>query len=91
VYFSTREFIEQALERKVEPFHDLLMQLYLFHSPDHSSLLIKAIEALKDIIDKNGNDEHLPGGLKRVSKGALVMFKRKLASLNELRQFEAFS
>jgi hypothetical protein len=56
---------------------------WLYRDGQGAKLLDKAINALKTMVD--GDGEVKSGGLEKVSKGALLMLKRQLKDLEELR------
>jgi hypothetical protein len=84
VYFQTREFIQYALTNRPLPFGDVLQWLYLDTSEGAPHLLGNSIEDLESILSSSGRQ--LKAGWKaQPSKGALMILRRKLESLKELR------
>jgi ubiquitin-conjugating enzyme E2 O len=86
-YFRARAFIHHALTNDVAPFQQELDFLYRNTADDAPQLLVKAIEAARDIVDRSadGSEEGERDGLRKVSLGALVMLKRQVEKLEKLR------
>jgi len=86
VYFQSRAFIIWALRTPPAPFDGVLRWLYVNNSDQAPDLMSKAIQALKAVVDDNGEGLVNPGGMSHsISKGALTLFKRYLDSLQELQ------
>ncbi|USP78954.1 hypothetical protein yc1106_06228 [Curvularia clavata] len=87
-YFRARAFIHHALTHEVEPFKQELEYLYLSQEEDAPKLLDKAIAAAKDIVERSedANQEGERDGLRKISLGALVMLKRQIEKLDQLKK-----
>jgi len=86
IYFQSRGFIEHALQLMPTPFADVLSWLYLDQSNQAPKMIEKAIDALNEIVADNGKGNVKRGGLTNpISKGALVMFRRYLAVMENLK------
>ncbi|KAI1571740.1 Ubiquitin-protein ligase [Pyrenophora tritici-repentis] len=86
-YFRARAFIIHALTHDVAPFNEELTYLYRSTEDGAPRLLDKAIQAAKEIVERSSDvgEEGERDGLTRVSKGALVILKRHLKDLEEMR------
>jgi ubiquitin-conjugating enzyme E2 O len=82
-YFRSRAFITHALTNDVSGFDDVVQWLYINREAGAPKLLDRAIAAAKEVLD-NG-DAVKRGGLSRISRGALVMLKRELQVLEEVK------
>ncbi|OCL04684.1 hypothetical protein AOQ84DRAFT_345944 [Glonium stellatum] len=89
-YFRARAFIVHALTTPTHPFIDELKWLYLDQSADAPKLLQKAVNEAKAIIERSGrkDEQRERDGLRRISLGAVVMLKRQVEKLEELRGLE---
>jgi ubiquitin-conjugating enzyme E2 O len=85
-YFRARAFIVHALTNPVEPFHEELKYLYLGNQENSPRLLEKAIDAAKGVLENSEMDADSGerDGLRRISKGAVVMLKRQVQRLEEI-------
>jgi ubiquitin-conjugating enzyme E2 O len=86
-YFRARAFITHALTNTIEPFTEELKYLYLSDKPGAPQLLAKAITSAKEVVEQSSKDDgEERDGLRRISRGALVMLKRQVEKLEELRK-----
>lgn len=87
-FFRARGFIHHALTNNVIPFQRELE--YLYHSKIEGAprLLDKAVEAARAVVERSadGTDEGERDGLRTVSLGAVVMLKRQVEKLENLRR-----
>lgn len=93
-YFRARAFITHALSNSIEPFNTELKYLYLSKEDKAPKLLDRAIEAAKEVVErskKDGRDKDAgeKDGLRRVSRGAVVMLQRQVEKLEELKASKA--
>jgi ubiquitin-conjugating enzyme E2 O len=87
-YFRTRAFIAHACKNQVHGFEDLIRWLYLDRGDQAPKLLDKAIGASLELIDATtlgDGSAGSRGGLTTISKGAVVMLRREMVVLEELR------
>jgi len=86
-YFRARAFITHALTQNVVPFDEELKWLYQDQSSDAPKLLDRAIEAAEAIIHRSEHksSEDVQDGLKIISLGAVMMLKRQVKRLEELK------
>ncbi|KAF2502718.1 hypothetical protein BU16DRAFT_545953 [Lophium mytilinum] len=86
-YFRARAFITHALTQNVIPFDEELKWLYQDQSPDAPRLLEKAIDAAKSIVERSEHKKEgdVQDGLNIISLGAVMMLKRQVKRLEELR------
>ncbi|KIW08638.1 uncharacterized protein PV09_00594 [Verruconis gallopava] len=80
-YFRSRAFITYALRNGVDGFDDLLNWLYRSRNAQAPRLLEKAIGAAKELIAAGETAEDIRAGLKKMSKGAIIMLERQLKEL----------
>ena len=87
VYFQSRKFIIKALQTLPAPFDSVLKWLYVNEGDQAPNLLSNAIFVLREVVSDAGSGVAKAGGMIHVvSKGALVMFKRYLDSLQTLQR-----
>ncbi|KAF2673585.1 hypothetical protein BT63DRAFT_421720 [Microthyrium microscopicum] len=84
-YLACRKFIKHALQNDIEPFKEVLEWLYVSSFAGAPKLLDRSITELK-IISENEGEPLTYGGLKTVSKAALVMSRRVLQELETFRE-----
>jgi ubiquitin-conjugating enzyme E2 O len=87
-YFRSRKFINHALQIGVRAMDDVVDWLYRSQAEGAPRFMEKAIEAVQEIVDRNGEGEVNRGGLSRVGRGAIIMFKRELDSLKTVKLAE---
>jgi ubiquitin-conjugating enzyme E2 O len=85
-YFTSRAFITHALKNGIEGFDDLLKWLYYSEEANAPQLLGKAIDAAKELIRAGESGEDIRAGLKRMSRGAIIMLERQLRQLEEQKK-----
>jgi ubiquitin-conjugating enzyme E2 O len=85
-YFRSRAFITHALRNRVEGFDDLIDWLYHSLKPNAPRLLSKAIDAAKELIAAGESGEGVRAGLKKMSRGAIIMLERQLKELEEQKR-----
>lgn len=83
-YFRSRAFITYALRNGVEGFDDLLEWLYHSEKLNAPGLLGKSIEAAKGLIRAGETGQDIRAGLKKMSRGAIIMLERQLKELEEV-------
>lgn len=88
-YFRSRAFITHALRNKVEGFDDILNWLYLSKQLEAPQLLDKSIAAAKELIDAGETGVDIRAGLKKMSRGAIIMLERQLKGLEEIKAAKA--
>jgi len=86
-YFRSRAFIAHALTYGVTPFSDELVSLYRHRAGGAPNLLDKAIQVAKEILERSADqqDESERDGLNKVSLGAVVMLRREVERLEQIR------
>jgi ubiquitin-conjugating enzyme E2 O len=87
-YYSCRGFIEHAIQNHndVWPMHWIIVWLYYSTEEGAPRLLDVAIKDLKVLVDIEDRSQVKIGGLDKVSKGALIIFRRRLNELEVLRE-----
>jgi ubiquitin-conjugating enzyme E2 O len=93
-YFRSRDFVLQALTRclhrpgtgapgrSLDGFNDVVKWLYLSTEDTAPKLLEQAVQAAKEIVaDAENGVTPMRGALRSISKGAVVMLKRRLQEL----------
>ncbi|KAF2006011.1 hypothetical protein P154DRAFT_559666 [Amniculicola lignicola CBS 123094] len=86
-YFRARGFIVHALSKKVPPFLPEIHWLYLAETDGAPRLLDKAITAAAEVLERSQreDEEGERDGLRRISKGAVVMLRRQVEKLRALK------
>jgi ubiquitin-conjugating enzyme E2 O len=82
-YFRSRAFITHALSKGVDGFNDLLEWLYYSTKPNAPRLLSRAVDAAKELITAGESGQDIRAGLKRMSRGAIIMLERQLKNMEE--------
>jgi ubiquitin-conjugating enzyme E2 O len=85
-YFRSREFIAHAMRHGVGAMNDIVDWLYRSEEPGAPQLLDKALEAVQDVVNRNGEGLNGIGGLQRVGKGAVIKFRKELEVLKSLKR-----
>jgi ubiquitin-conjugating enzyme E2 O len=81
-YFRSRGFIRYILCNKIDGLMDIIGWLYLDPRDSAPRLLDRAFKAGEEVL-ASGEGGVKRAGLSRISKGALVMLKRELVSIEE--------
>lgn len=84
-YFRSRAFITHALRNGVEGLDDLLEWLYCSAKEGAPRLLDKAVEAARELIEAGEAGVDIRAGLKKMSRGAIIMLERQLRELEEVK------
>jgi ubiquitin-conjugating enzyme E2 O len=84
-FYSSRGFIIHAIQNDVNQLEDVITWLYESDAEGAPQLLDIATRELKTMVDAEGKGDVKIGGLHKVSKGALIVFKRRLGELEKLR------
>jgi ubiquitin-conjugating enzyme E2 O len=85
-YFRSRAFITHAIRHGVEGFDDVIKWLYTSKDEHAPGLLAKSISAAQELIQAGDTREDVRAGLKRMSRGAIIMLQRQLQELEVLEQ-----
>jgi ubiquitin-conjugating enzyme E2 O len=84
-YFRSRAFITHALRNGVEGFDDLLKWLYHSQETSAPQLLEKSIDAARELIEAGEGGVDIRAGLKKMSRGAIIMLERQLRDLEQVK------
>ena len=77
--------INQIENRFRAIFSNLLEWLYLSKKENAPRLLDTSIEAARELIEAGEGGVDIRAGLKKMSKGAIIMLERQLKELEEVR------
>ena len=84
-YFRSRAFISHALRNGVEGFEEVVRWLYISEEEGAPRLLDKAIEACKELVEAGDEGVDIRAGLKKMSRGAIIMLERQLRDLEAVK------
>ncbi|KAF2748261.1 hypothetical protein M011DRAFT_466675 [Sporormia fimetaria CBS 119925] len=86
-YFRSRGFITHALEnlQDYKEFKEELLYLYLSTDNGAPRLLDRAIEGGKEVVKRSKDEGGERDGLRRISRGAIVMLERQVEKLEGAR------